>query len=983
MLNSATDLPTRLGDFITFARQLKGDEKGEAPIYLNALFRAFGHEGTQQAGATHEHRIAKGSGAKGKNFADLLWPQRVLFEMKSRGVKLERHYDQAFDYWTHIVPHRPPYVVLCNFDEFWIYDFNQQLFDPVDKIQLADLPKRWSALAFLLPHEQKPLFENNRVEVTRKAAAKLAELFRALLKRGEDRARAQRFVLQLLVGLVSEDMGLLPDFILSRLIKECGEQKASTFDLIGGLFRQMNNQKPAPGGRFQGVPYFNGGLFADIDALDLSKHEITILEQASDFDWSMVKPEIFGTLFQASMDDGSESGRDERHAFGAHFTSEFDIQKVVGPTIVKPWRERMTKAWSKVGQLKEVLRDLRLYRVLDPACGSGNFLYVAYRELKRLEREILLRLSEISKGEPLETAVSIHQFYGLDVMPFAVELAKVTLMLAKEQEVRESAKLEESDGLLVLEQPLPLDNLDKNIVCADALFTEWPKADAIVGNPPYLGSRYIANEHGYEYVNQLYARFPGVPKMADFCTHWFRIAHDALDEGGRAGLVGTNTIRQNEGREASLDHIVTNGGTITEAVSTQVWSGDAAVHVSIVNWVKGPHSGKKLLQTQLGDNENDPWKLEEVDEIQPSLATGIDASSAIDLAANEKPKKVFVGQYPFHEGFMITPEQAAEWMMNEPKLAKCLRPYMIGRDLVELGKPSRWIIDFGQNDIFYARSFERAFEHVKASVMPDVLAHAEEEKAKTGKTTTRWTRVAERWWQFRDYQPGTIHAVRSVPRYVACSRVTKRPIFEFIHSSINPDNALTVFPFADDYSYGILQSGLHFEWFKARCSTLKGDYRYTGDTVFNTFPWPQNPNKKQIGAVAAASLALRDLRNEIMKKMNYSLRDLYRTLEVPGANPLRDAQDKLDVAVRAAYGMTKSTDALEFLLQLNHACAAREKAGEAITPPGLPLPESEHPPFISKDCILAQSPDGGSDESRAAAAHFHSSIVQEKAAIYK
>jgi hypothetical protein len=301
---------------------------------------------------------------------------------------------------------------------------------------------------------------------------------------------------------------------------------------------------------------------------------------------------------------------------------------------------------------------------------------------------------------------------------------------------------------------------------------------------------------------------------------------------------------------------------------------------------------------------------------------------------------------------------------------------------VELGRPSRWIIDFGQNDIFYVRSFERAFEHVKANVMPDVLAHAEEEKLKTGKTTTRWTRVAERWWQFRDYQPGTISAVRSVPRYVACSRVTKRPIFEFISSAINPDNALTVFPFADDYSYGILQSGLHFEWFKARCSTLKGDYRYTGDTVFNTFPWPQSPTKKQIGAVAVASLALRDLRREIMKKMNYSLRDLYRTLEVPGANPLRDAQDKLDAAVRAAYGMTKSVVVLDFLLELNHACAAREKAGEAITPPGLPLPESEHAAFISMDCILPEIPDGSSDESRAAAAHFHSSIVQEQPASY-
>jgi len=682
------------------------------------------------------------------------------------------------------------------------------------------------------------------------------------------------------------------------------------------------------------------------------------------------------------MDDGSASGRDERHAFGAHFTSEFDIQKVVGPTIVRPWRERMAKVWNKVGQLKEVLRDLRLYRVLDPACGSGNFLYVAYRELKRLEREILLRLSEISKGEPLETAVSIHQFYGLDIMPFAVELAKVTLMLAKEQEVREAAKLQDSDGLLVLEQPLPLDNLDRNIVCADALFTEWPKADAIIGNPPYLGSRYIANEHGYDYVNRLYARFPGVPKMADFCTHWFRIAHDTLSEGGRAGLVGTNTIRQNEGREASLDYIVENGGMISAAVSTQVWSGDAAVHVSIVNWLKGTEDGLKQLHTQLGDNESDPWKLENVASISPSLSTGIDVSSAQDLAGNQKPKKVFVGQYPFHEGFMLTPEEAETWIMDEPKLAECLRPYMIGRDLVELGQPSRWIIDFGQNDIFHARSYERAFERVKAVVMPDVLAHAEEEKAKTGKTTTRWTRVAERWWQFRDYQPGTIAAVRSVPRYVACSRVTKRPIFEFVSSTINPDNTLIAFPLPDNYSHGILQSDCHWLWFNARCSTLAGTFRYTSDTVFDTFPWPQNPTRKQIEAIASAAVELRGLRHTIMAQMKYSLRDLYRTLEDHGANPLRDAHAKLDAAVRAAYNMPKDAEVLQFLLDLNHACAAKEQAGETITPPGLPLPENEHAQFITADCIKADPLDGGTDESRAAAAHFHSAIVQEEPAKY-
>src|SRR5207248_1126568 len=141
------------------------------------------------------------------------------------------------------------------------------------------------------------------------------------------------------------------------------------------------------------------------------------------------------------------------------------------------------------------------------------------------------------------------------------------------------------------EKPLPLDNLDKNIICADALFTDWPKADAIIGNPPYLGSRYLAQEHGYEYANRVYQRFPDVPKMADFCTYWFRLAHDALPKSGHAGLVGTKSIRQNESREASLDYILDHGGIITEAVSREKWSGEAKVYVSLVSWIKGDQSG--------------------------------------------------------------------------------------------------------------------------------------------------------------------------------------------------------------------------------------------------------------------------------------------------------------------------------------------------------------------------------------------------------
>ena len=216
---ATAELRSSLEKFAAFARSLHGDEKSEAQGFLERFFRALGHEGVMEAGATFEFRIAKKPGTAqlelitgtgglkppllgkgGKKFADLLWPERVLIEMKSRGAKLERHYDQAFDYWTHIVPHRPTYVILCNFDEFWIYDFNQQLFDPVERVSLRELSDRATAFNFLLPHAQKPHFGNNRVEVTRKAADTFAEVFCKMLERGEDRTRAQRFILQLLVG---------------------------------------------------------------------------------------------------------------------------------------------------------------------------------------------------------------------------------------------------------------------------------------------------------------------------------------------------------------------------------------------------------------------------------------------------------------------------------------------------------------------------------------------------------------------------------------------------------------------------------------------------------------------------------------------------------------------------------------------------------------------------------------------------------------
>jgi type II restriction/modification system DNA methylase subunit YeeA len=476
---TANPLSVSLADFVTWcASHIRGDEKGEAQLFLNQLFRAFGHAGLREAGATCEERIRKDGG--GTAFADLVWKPVVLIEMKKRGADLTKHYRQAFDYWTRLVPGRPRYVVLCNFDEFWVYDFETQMDTPVDRLALVDLPRRHGPLAFLFAKPQTPVFGNDQEKVTRQAADLLAELFNALVARGVPRDTAQRFALQSLMCLFAEDIGLLEKYFFARLLDDC-DTPAKRYDLIGGLFAEMNTPGRTPGGRFKGVDYFNGGLFRQPARLELGDDELDLLKNAARFDWSQVRPEIFGTLFEHSL--GAE-----RRAFGAHFTSPADIMKIVGPTLVEPWREQIESART-LKRLEELLARLENFRVLDPACGSGNFLYIAYRELKRLEARIYERIGEFASRNAAQRPfgfVTARNFFGMDIQPFAVELAKVTMMLGHKLAI---------DELHVTENALPLDNLDANFSVGDALIdaagrrAPWPKADVIIGNPPFIGAK--------------------------------------------------------------------------------------------------------------------------------------------------------------------------------------------------------------------------------------------------------------------------------------------------------------------------------------------------------------------------------------------------------------------------------------------------------------------------------------------------------------
>jgi hypothetical protein len=489
----------RLHTFVNFVSEhLTGDEKGEAQTFLDRFFRAFGHEGAIEAGATYEERIHKGS-KKGKTgFADLVWKPRVLIEMKKRGADLSKHYSQAFDYWQRAVPNRPRYVMLCNFDEFWVYDFDTQIDTPIDTVPLASSRSRrhlwlYGGDGAQIGLWQQPGRGDRKSRWPHGGAVPNAIASERLRQQGQyDQPDlvAQRFVLQSVLAMFAEDRGLLPRSLFVQSVQDClgGD---SAYDVIGGLFREMNTPMAPP------PPDASRGWTISMGACSRNSphgphpQELKFLEVSALEDWSKVRPAIFGNIFESAID------QQDRHAHGIHYTAEADIMKIVRPTISRYWEERIDQA-NTIGQLEALQLELRTYRVLDPACGSGNFLYIAYQELKQIEQDLLDKIAERRRSprEQIQMGfVTPLQFFGIDNNPFAVELARVTLMIARKVAV---------DRLGLTEATLPLDTLDQNIRCQDALFTEWPKADAIIGNPPFLGGQcsLLCQLPGYLVINQ-------------------------------------------------------------------------------------------------------------------------------------------------------------------------------------------------------------------------------------------------------------------------------------------------------------------------------------------------------------------------------------------------------------------------------------------------------------------------------------------------
>jgi hypothetical protein len=494
------------------------------------------------------------------------------------------------------------------------------------------------------------------------------------------------------------------------------------------------------------------------------------------------------------------------------------------------------------------------------------------------------------------------QFFGIDLNPFAVELARVTLMIARKIAI---------DNFGILDQPaLPLDSLDQNIVCADALFTEWPQADAIIGNPPFLGGKHMRISLGDSYIDKVFQRFPAVKDSIDFCAYWFRLAQDNLGETGRAGLVATNSISQGKSRKAALDYVTEQGGIIHDAISTQVWSGEAKVHVSLTNW------SKQAPQAFYLDNK-------EVSQINSSLKAEMEVSQAFRLSANLN--KCFQGVIPVGKGFIVTEEQVNQWIKADPKNQDVLKLFSMGANLAQevYGKPDRWIIDFNDMALEDAGDYKLPFQHLKTFVKP--------ERDGNRRDVTRLN-----WWKYGEKRPAMRKAIAPLTQYFAVPEVSKWAIF--VPSALDwlPGNKTKAVVSDDFYVFGILTSNIHRTWMHAQKSTLKADIAYTHNTCFETFPFPQTPTQKQIDAIRATALELHEYRSQQMEKKNWGITKLYNEYFHEPASQLAKLHAKLDDLTLKAYGFSPTDDLLAVLLALNLELAEKEKHGEPIVGPWAP-----------------------------------------------
>jgi len=679
-------------------------------------------------------------------------------------------------------------------------------------------------------------------QLTERVARRFGVLSQRLQERGHPPRTVAHFLNRLVFCMFAEDAELLPKGLFTRTVKAMLRFPDHTEQQIGQLFSRMGSRD----NRFFGaefIRWFNGGLFDNAATLPLEQADLElIVETAEEHDWSEIDPAIFGALFEQAL-----TATRERPALGAHYTDREKILKIVEPVIIRPlaiaWDETLAAIKARLaalaaaeadrrafnerysdllrsrveaGELLEAyLAKLGAFRVLDPACGSGNFLYVALHALMDLERRAIVDAERL--GLPVPAArVGLSAVKGIEIDAYAAELARMTLWIGYLQWNRKNAPGELQDPVL--------STLDQ-IECRDALLNEdgteaeWPKVDAIIGNPPFLGGKRMRTSLGDATVDRLFAAYRGkVPAEADFVTYWVEKAWRQIGEGRaiRAGLVTTNSIRGGANRRV-LDPIA-DADAIFEAWADEPWVLEgAAVRVSMVGF--GGGFVERRLEGEIAATVN---------------ADLSGASSDLTKAARlrENAGVAFMGDTK-GGAFDIPGELARQWLAlplnpNGRPNSDVLRPWRNAMDVTR--RPAdKWIIDFGWTMTESDASFyEAPFRHV--------LLHVQPERAKNNREAYRL-----RWWRHVEPRPGMWGKLTHLDRYISTPRVAKFRTFIRMDVSVVPDSRIFAFAISDTTTFGVLSSKAHENW-SLRTASWHGvgnDPTYNTESCFETFPFPE------------------------------------------------------------------------------------------------------------------------------------------------
>lgn len=885
---------------VEFSKEWENEtrENAEAKSFWDGFFKVFGIK-RRKIGIFEKH-VQKLGNKEG--FIDLFWPGTLLVEHKSRGKNLDKAFEQASDYFEGLKDYEyPKYILISDFNKFRLYDLEEgtekqfNLKNLVDNVQLFD---------FIAGYEKRTYKESDPVNI--EAAELMGKLHDRLKENGYDGHNLEVYLVRLLFCLFADDTGIFEkdiflDFIQNRTSSD-GSDLASKLTELFQVLNTPEDKRPKTLDESISIfPYINGKLFEEqLLVASFDKKMRRILFESCYLDWGKVSPAIFGSLFQSVMDS------EHRRNLGAHYTSEKNILKLINPLFMDELWIEFNKIKNNVNKLKEFQNKISNFKFFDPACGCGNFLIIAYRELRLIEIEIIKIYYSHADGDIQQSfhiqelsKIDVDNFYGIEIEEFPARIAEVSMWMMDHLMNRE---LSIAIGHYFVR--LPLKNA-ANIHLGNSLQINWneviyPDDNVhILGNPPFVGKRLQSKDQ----KTDMQKIFNGVKKagILDYVTAWYLKAAQYIQGTNiPVGFVSTNSISQGE-QVGVLWNLLLNEYQIKIhfAHKTFKWNneakGKAGVYVVIIGFANFDTNKKLLYEYDTPTSEAHETKVKN---INPYL---VDAE---DLTINQReqpicnvPKIVF-GSMPNDAGnFLFTDSEKKEFVSNEPNSAKYFKRILGGKEY--LHNITRWCLWLLDADPAELRKLPNVMKRIDA-----VKMHRLESKRKSTKKLAEYPTL---FGEIR--QPSTDYVI--VP-LITSERREYIPI-GFLGKEIIATNKCSVIPNGDLFIFGILISKMHMTWMRYVAGRLESRYNYSNKIVYNNFPWPEALSQKNIKNIKEKAQKILDIRNQFDKN---TLADLYDPLTMPPQ--LRNAHQELDKLVDKIYGKKLDNDSerMKFLFDL-------------------------------------------------------------------